>query len=300
MTPSPPCRADGPPAPLPVPADRPSGSSPRSLGAWLALNLLVLVVYSVLGVVIVLFGIGPAKISPIYPPSGIAFAATAILGWRVLPAVFLGQFLNGFPLLQVPGTTLSMYTLANIGTGIGGILEASLAAVALWRVAGTSYPFERPRQVVIFLLASALGPAIVGGTIGTLSMWACGFVPAKEFWATLAFFIFSDASGIAVFGALVLAWHREPRADAKLVGVSLGAIAGIVLVGLVSAWTRHPIFFLYLPLLLWAAFGGGPRGVTVAATAITAVALVTTSYGVGSFVGRTPEESVLLLVIFIS
>ena len=210
MTPSPPCRADGPPAPLPVPADRPSGSSPRSLGAWLALNLLVLVVYSVLGVVIVLFGIGPAKISPIYPPSGIAFAATAILGWRVLPAVFLGQFLNGFPLLQVPGTTLSMYTLANIGTGIGGILEASLAAVALWRVAGTSYPFERPRQVVIFLLASALGPAIVGGTIGTLSMWACGFVPAKEFWATLAFFIFSDASGIAVFGALVLAWHREP------------------------------------------------------------------------------------------
>ena len=296
MTLSPPCRADGLPAALLIPADRTS----RSLGAWLALNLLVLVAYSVLGVVIVLFGIGPAKISPIYPPSGIAFAATALLGWRVLPAVFVSQFLNGFPLLLVPGTTLSMYTLANVGTGIGGILEAALAAVTLWHVAGTPHPFERPRQVVIFLLASALGPAVVGGTVGTVSMWACGFVPAREFAATLVTFIFSDASGIAVFGALVLAWHREPQAHAKLVAVSLGAIAGIVLVGLISAWTRHPIFFLYLPLLLWAAFGGGPRGVTVAATAITAVVLVTTSYGVGSFVGRTPEESVLLLIIFIA
>src|SRR5437899_2121371 len=296
MTPSPPCRADGLPAPFFISADR----SPHSWGAWIALNLLVLVAYSILGAVIILFGIGPAKISPIYPPSGIAFAATAILGTRVLPAVFVGQFLNGFPLLLEPGTTLPMYALANGGTGIGGLLEASLAAVALWRVAGTPYPFERPRQVVIFLLASALAPAVVGGTIGTVSMWACGFVPRRELAETLATFIFSDASGIAVFGALVLAWHREPLADRKLVGVSLGAIAGIVLVGLVSAWTRHPIFFLYLPLLLWAAFGGGPRGVTVAATAITAVALVTTSYGVGSFVGRTPEESVLLLIIFIS
>src|SRR5262249_3997733 len=197
MTRSPPCRADGLTAPLLIPADRTS----RSLGAWLALNLLVLVVYSILGVVVVLFGIGPAKISPVYPPSGIAFAATALLGPRVLPAVFVGEVLNGFPLLLEPGTTLSMYALANGGTGVGGILEAWLAAVALWRIAGAPYPFERPRQVVIFLLASALGPAVVGGTIGTISMWACGFVPAKEFAATLVTFIFSDAAGIAVFGA---------------------------------------------------------------------------------------------------
>src|SRR5437899_12276655 len=123
MTPSPPCRADGLPAPLLIPADRTS----RSLGAWLALNLLVLVAYSVLGVVIVLFGIGPAKISPIYPPSGIAFATTAILGTRVLPAVFAGQFLNGFPLLLEPGTTLPTYALPHGGTGIGRLLAASLA-----------------------------------------------------------------------------------------------------------------------------------------------------------------------------
>ena len=279
-----------------VAADR----TPRGVGGWIALNLLVLVAYSALGAVIVFFGIGPAKISPIYPPSGIAFAATAILGPRILPAVFLGQFFNGFPLLLLPDTTLPMYALANIGTGIGGILEALLAAATLQNFAGTPYPFERPRQVVIFLLISALAAAMVGGTIGTLSMSACGFVPAHELLATLVTFIFADASGIAVFGALVLAWHREPRLDRKIVTVSLGAIAASLAIGATAMWSDRPIYFLYLPLLLWAAFAGGPRGVTLAATAITVVTIVNASQGVGQFVGRTPDETVLLLEIFIA
>jgi serine phosphatase RsbU (regulator of sigma subunit) len=279
-----------------VAADR----TPRGVGGWIALNLLVLVAYSALGAVILFFGIGTAKISPIYPPSGIAFAATAILGPRILPAVFLGQFFNGFPLLLLPDTTLPMYALANIGTGIGGILEALLAAATLQNFAGTPYPFERPRQVVIFLLISALAAAMVGGTIGTLSMSACGFVPAHELLATLVTFIFADASGIAVFGALVLAWHREPRLDRKIVTVSLGAIAASLAIGATAMWSERPIYFLYLPLLLWAAFAGGPRGVTLAATAITVVTIVNASQGVGQFVGRTPDETVLLLEIFIA
>ena len=44
----------------------------------------------------------------------------------------------------------------------------------------------------------------------------------------------------------------------------------------------------------------GARGVTVAATAITVVTIITTSYGVGQFVGRSPDEAVLLLEIFVA
>ena len=131
-------------------------------------------------------------------------------------------------------------------------------------------------------------------------MWACGFVPGNELSTTLVTFIFADAAGIAVFGALVLAWHREPGLGDKILTVSLGAIAGSLAIGAISIWSDRPIYFLYLPLLLWAAFGGGPRGVTVAATAITAVTIASTSYGVGEFVGRSPDEAVLLLEIFIA
>ena len=137
-----------------VPAD----PAPRGVLSWLFLNLAVAVAYSIAGLVVVLFGIGPAKISPIYPPAGIAVAATLILGPRILPAVFIGQFLNGFPLLELPQTTWSMYALANTGTGLGSILEALIAVAVLRRFAGTWHPFDQARDVVVFLVAAGDRP----------------------------------------------------------------------------------------------------------------------------------------------
>jgi integral membrane sensor domain MASE1 len=150
----------------------PADPAPRGVLSWLLLNLAVAVAYSIAGLVVVLFGIGPAKISPIYPPAGIAVAATFILGPRILPAVFIGQFLNGFPLLELPQTTWSMYALANTGTGLGSILEALIAVAVLRRFSGTWHPFDRARDVVVFLLGSCLAAALVCGAIGTLSLWA--------------------------------------------------------------------------------------------------------------------------------
>ncbi len=281
----------------PFPAE---GVASRSAGAWLLLNLLVLIAYSVLGVVILFFGIGPAKISPIYPPAGISVAAVVVLGPRVLPAVFIGEFLNGFPLLFQPDTTFKMYVLANIGVGIGATLEAWISARMLPRLAGTWHPFDRSRDVVVFLLGSSLAAALPGGTIGSLSLWLGGFVPPGELGITFVTFFLSDASGIAVFAALVLAWVREPRLDRTVIVACLTAVAGAALIAGLAVTSRFAIDFLYLPLLLWTAFRAGPRGVTVAATAITAFAILTTINGVGSFVGGTPNESILLLEVFLA
>jgi serine phosphatase RsbU (regulator of sigma subunit) len=281
----------------PFPAE---GAAPRGVGAWLLLNLLVLIAYSVLGVVILFFGIGPAKISPIYPPAGIAVAAVVVLGPRILPAIFIGEFLNGFPLFFQPDTTVPMYFLANIGTGIGGTLEAWIGAQLLLRLTGTWHPFDRSRDVVVFLLGVSLAAALPGGAIGSFSLWLGGFVPPGEFGITFLTFFLADASGIAVFAALVLAWVREPRLDRTIVTICLIAVAGAALIAALANITRFAVDFLYLPLLLWTAFRAGPRGVTVAATAITAFAILTTINGVGSFVGRTPNESILLLEVFLA
>ena len=273
---------------------------PRNLRTWILLNLLVCVAYSVAGLVVLLFGIGPAKISPIYPPAGIAIAATFILGPRILPAVFVGQFFNGFPLLAEPHTTLPMYVLANTGTGIGAILEALISVALLRRLAGTWHPFERSRHVVIFLLGSCLAAAFVGGTVGTFSLWAGGFVPRDQVEITFVTFVLADAAGIAVFCALVLAWYREPRIDREIVLNSLVVVGVVLLIGVLEAWIRYPIDYLFLPLLLWAGFYAGPRGVTLAAAAITVVAIVSTIRGIGPFVGKTDNELILLLEGFMA
>src|SRR5215510_15815091 len=147
----------------------PADDTPRGVIGSIVLNLVVLVAYSIAGLVVLVFGIGPAKISPIYPPAGIAAAASFIFGPRILPAVFVGQFLNGFPLLSEPDVTLASYVLANTGTGVAAILEASISVALLRQLAGTWHPFDRPRDVVIFLLGSCLVAALVGGLVGTLS-----------------------------------------------------------------------------------------------------------------------------------
>jgi integral membrane sensor domain MASE1 len=283
----------------------PADTAPRRLGAWILLNLVVLAAYSVAGLVVVLFGIGPAKISPVYPPAGIAVAAALIWGPGILPAVFVGQFLNGFPLLAEPGTTLPMYALANTGTGIGAILEALIAVAMLRSLAGTSlagpwHPFDRSRHVVIFLLGSSLGAALVGGTIGTLSLWAGGFVPPGELEITFITFILADAAGIAVFGALCLAWYREPRIDSDIVMKSLSFVAGVLVIAGFELTTRYSIDFMFLPVLLWGGFRAGARGVTLTAAAITVVAILGSIDGIGSFVGKTPNETILLLDTFIA
>lgn len=278
----------------------PADARPRGLGAWIFLNIIVLAAYSVAGLVVVLFGIGPAKISPIYPPAGIAVAATFLLGPRILPAVFLGQFCNGFPLLSLPQTTLATYAFANSGTGVGSILEALIALGVLRAFTGTWHPFDRARNVVIFLVGSCLLAAFAGGTIGTLSLWAFGFVPNDELNETFVTFVLADAAGIAVFGALILAWYREPRLSFSIAAHACFILVVVAAIAAVETWLRYPIDYLYLPLLLFAGFRAGPRGVTLAAAAITIAAIHVTIAGIGPFVGKTDAESILLLEVFVA
>lgn len=267
---------------------------------WILLNLAVAVIYSIAGLVVVFFGIGPAKISPIYPPAGIAVAATFILGPRILPAVFIGQFLNGFPLFEQPGTTVLSYVLANTGTGIGSVLEALIAVWVLRRFAGTWHPFDRAHHVVIFLLGSCLAAAIVCGAIGTASLWANGFVPDDDVLITFVTFSLADAAGIAVFGAFALAYYREPRLSEDVIASSALILIIVLLIALLGAWSGYPVDYLFLPLILWAGFRGGARGVTLASAATMVVTTLATVYGVGSFVGATANESILLLEGFMA
>ena len=278
----------------------PADARRRGLGAWIFLNIIVLAAYSVAGLVVVLFGIGPAKISPIYPPAGIAVAATLLLGPRILPAVFLGQFCNGFPLLSLPQTTLATYAFANSGTGVGSILEALIALGVLRALTGTWHPFDRARNVVIFLVGSCLLAAFAGGTIGTLSLWAFDFVPNDELNETFVTFVLADAAGIAVFGALILAWYREPRLSFSIAAHACFILVVVAAIAAVETWLRYPIDYLYLPLLLFAGFRAGPRGVTLAAAAITIAAIHVTIAGIGPFVGKTDAESILLLEVFVA
>jgi PAS domain S-box-containing protein len=110
-----------------------------------------------------------------------------------------------------------------------------------------------------------------------------------------------DASGVLIAAPLILAWaypasvRRNPRGIFET--VVLGTVT--LLCSYVVFFRSAPLQYGLLPLLLWAAFRFGMRGVSLSAAAITVLAIVGTRMNLSPFVGRTTNESILLLNSFL-
>src|SRR6266571_6967642 len=93
-----------------------------------------------------------ASSSPVWPPAGIALAATLLFGYRVWPAIFVGAFV------------VNVTTAGNIGTSFaiasGNTLEALAGAWLLNRFAGGKSCCDRPQGVFKFAIAAALSTII--------------------------------------------------------------------------------------------------------------------------------------------
>lgn len=274
---------------------------PRGWRGWALVNIGVFILYSILGLVVFFVGISATDTSPIYPPSGIAVAAVLVFGRRVWPAVWLGNFCNGAPLFWAPDTGVIAAVISNAGGGCAAVAEALGAAQLMRRLSGTWYPFDHAVDAVIFLLLASLGGATCAAVIGVGTFWLTGATPTDQVAITFITWLLADAAGIAVFGSLALAWYRErPLLDRRLFAtIALTALA-VLLIAAASYTSRYPIDYLYLPVLLWAAFRGQARGVTLAATIISAVIVVATANGIGSFIGKTDDQSFLLVEGFMA
>jgi serine phosphatase RsbU (regulator of sigma subunit) len=279
----------------------PAADIPRGWRRWLLVNLGVFALYSIAGLVVFVVGIGATDTSPIYPAAGIAVAAALIFGPSVWPAIWLGNFCNGAPLFWASDTS---FIAALIGNGCGGIeamVEALTAAGLMRQLTGTWHPFDRATDAVIFLAVASLVSAPLGAAIGVTAFWLTSVTPTDQWPITFVTWWLADAAGIAVFGPLVLAWYRErPLVDRPLIVTIAAVVAAVLVIATLGHLSGYPIDYLFLPVLLWAGFREKARGVTFAAAAISAVIIVATAAGVGSFVGKTGNQSFLLVEGFVA
>ena len=146
--------------------------------------------------------------SPVWPPSGIAFAAIFLLGYRVWPGVLAGAFLANlvtFSIHQVasPSTT----AVVSIFIGIGNTLEA-IAGVGLVRsLIGFKNPFDRAYDVLRFILITFM-VCMIAATLGTTSLLAIGII-TKNFYNTVWLtWLLGDIGGILVFAPIFLVPDR--------------------------------------------------------------------------------------------
>ena len=79
--------------------------------------------------------------SPVWPPSGIAFAAVLLRGYRVWPGIMLGAFLANV-VVFIGNHAADVFTIVAVSSviGLGNTLEAIVGRALLGRLIG---PFTR-------------------------------------------------------------------------------------------------------------------------------------------------------------
>jgi signal transduction histidine kinase/ActR/RegA family two-component response regulator len=243
-----------------------------------------------------LFSLQAQQVSAVWPPTGLALAATLRLGRRALPGVWLGAFLANATAAEPLGVAA--------GIAVGNMLEA-LAGAELLRWAGFDGRLARLRDVAALLGAAAAVP-VVSAAIGVASLGLGGVQRADRLASLGLVWWLGDALGALVIAPPLLAWtggdvfpHRR-GAVAEAAALLGGAVVASAAFFFGQGPTARISEYTFFPLLFWAALRFGPA-VTVSLTAVAyAAASCATVAGFGPFAGAGPESGLVLLQLFMA
>ncbi|HLK54927.1 MAG TPA: MASE1 domain-containing protein [Chthonomonadaceae bacterium] len=246
--------------------------------------------------------------SPVCTPTGLAFAAILLRGYRVWPGILLGAFLANAAVFHAnhaadTGTIAAM----SAAIAVGNTLEAVLGAWLLQRCVGDRRPLERAEDVVKFLFVTAL-MCLTSSAIGVTTLLLSGIIPRAVVGTIWFTWWLGDVMGALVVTPLLLtapfsrSVYRSSRTlwEAALFLALLIGTGEIIFGGGSHVGTRHDaLAFTLIPYVIWAAFRFGQQGVTLATASVTGMAVWGTIHGYGPFVNPNVNESLLLLQIFV-
>jgi two-component system cell cycle sensor histidine kinase/response regulator CckA len=246
--------------------------------------------------------------TPVWPPSGIAFAALLFCGYRVWPGIYLGALganLVGFVVFQHLSASASL--LLSLSFAAGNTLEGVSGRYLLHRLAGTSQPFERNRSVWAFLVVIPLMCAVAAST-GAFSICLQGLAGWQSFAVIWFTWWLGDATGVLVVTPLLVVWARPiaTRVDANWRTEGVLLVAGMLLACAVifgipfsTRASNLPLTFLLLPFFVWAAYRFEHRGATLSIAAASLFSVWAVVGHSGPFLRENQNDSLLLVQGFI-
>ena len=174
----------------------------RPTVSWLATVAVVAAAYYAAARVGLMLQIPGTNSSPVWPPSGIGFAAVMIWGYRVWPGIALGAFLAN--LHTLPPTWAGLAT--SCGICVGNTLEQVIGVYLLRRVIGEKSPFDRAKEVFVFGTVAAICCVIAASNgIGHLWLWQI-LPPQVSHFAVWFTWWLGDQAGILILTPVILSW----------------------------------------------------------------------------------------------
>jgi len=267
----------------------------------LPMIILVAIMYFIAGKLGIYTAIPGTYITPFWAPAGIALAAVLLLGYQVLPGIFLGVLFLDVIVLSglAPQASLIEIGIVSFIIGLGAVLEAAFGAYLINYFIHQKNIFTNGLSTLTFLLCGAAS-CLINSSVGAISMVLSGLTKASFslMWST---WTIGDITGIFVMTPLILIWIRPPqwrilRTYILEILVSIAAIIGITLLN--KFYNPHYLY-LFIFLVLWAAVRYGFYGATLANFVVSAVVVFDMINSHMSLSGESLNEVFLELSLFI-
>jgi PAS domain S-box-containing protein len=240
-----------------------------------------------------LLAIPPGYATAIWPASGIALAGLLILGARAWPGVWIGSL--------AANLTVEASIPVSMLIATGSSLQAGAASALVRRLIGVPYRFESADQVVKFVAAAALC-SVIAPTFALLPLAAMHTLsPGELFWNWRTWWQ-GDTCGMLLAAPLVLSWSIRGMSWTPRKILEAAVLAALLLAASEVAFAGDlGRTFMVVPLIVWVAFRFGQREVTTAIAVVCAMAVWNTlQREVGPFAAHTLNETLLLLLLFVS
>ena len=231
-----------------------------------------------------------------FPPAGLTLSVLVLSPRRTWPLWLAVVATAEIAVDLTHGQSVGMA----IGFAAANVVEPLIGATLLiW----TRHRVRSLRQHMFGYVATAvcLGPiagAVIGATTATVIGGASGWLSiAGKWWL-------GDALGVLVVATPILAWSRRSHLELEC---SAWEVAGITVVATLvtvvpAMLSRHPMLYTVLPVLLWAAFRGGVRAVSVAGVGVAFAAdwAAVTGRANELVAGGSPAEQLVYIQLFLA
>ncbi len=237
----------------------------------------------------------------VWPCTGIALAVFLFLGYRVWPGIWLGAFaLN----LTTAGSVITSVAIAT-----GNTLEGVLGAYLVNRYARGRNAFHRAQDTFKFAFLAGMLSTAVSATFGVTALSLGGFATLADYGPIWSTWWLGDAASDVVVAPLLILWISDHHfrwnwirfSEFAALMVSMFLVGQIVFGKLLLPPVPHyPLEYLGLPFLIWAAFRYGGRETASAIFILSGISIWGTMHGLGPFATKSPNDSLLMLQLFMA
>jgi signal transduction histidine kinase/CheY-like chemotaxis protein len=263
----------------------------------LLLNLAVAAVYWGVAELMLLPMSATGRVTPMWPPAGIALAAMLLGGPRLLPGVALGAFI----------TTTIHIALISAGVIAAGMVLQVVVNARLLRHFAFDQRLERVRDPLLLAAVTCVG-AVVSALFGIAGITVGAIPTTNDLPSGLMVWWMRDWLGSLVMVSLILTWAKSRAIEwtAPRIAEAIGMLVGLLILSQVifGVWTLFPeqnvpLAFLFFPIVGYSGLRFGPRGAATLVALMATLSLPVAALGLGPFGGLSATVTIFLLHTFL-